>query len=66
MKKDVVIYNQKRARKAQNYSSCVISIDLWQAYCCGKNENYSCGDFWIFLQSLPTIHSSHQYLEQMH
>ena len=44
MKKDVVIYNQKRARKAQNYSSCVISIDLWQAYCCGKNENYSCGD----------------------
>ena len=75
MKKDVVIHNQKRARKARNYSSCVISIDLWLFPFCKLivveemktiAAAETAGDFWIFLQSLPTIHSSHQYLEQMH
>ena len=47
-----------------------MAVPILQAYCCGRKKTIAAaetaGDFRVFLQSLPTIHSSHQYLEQMH
>ena len=47
MKKDVVIYNQKLARKAQCYEvlklcdlNSFMSVPILQAHCFARNENY--------------------------